>query len=136
MPKYYCDYCKSYLTHDTMSVRRSHLMGRTHIRLYCDYYEAKAKETGIWNPDDMDYEVRLDYLSRGAPGSEPVPKHESAGVIWEGNDESVFAEEGLKVMQLPPPPNLSGFPNPPPSVLRTVEESQRAVFAHQKKEDE
>ena len=27
MPKYYCDYCKSYLTHDTMSVRKSHLQG-------------------------------------------------------------------------------------------------------------
>ncbi|XP_062507499.1 U1 small nuclear ribonucleoprotein C-like [Corticium candelabrum] len=37
MPKYYCDYCDSYLTHDSPSVRKTHNHGRKHrdnVRLY------------------------------------------------------------------------------------------------------
>ncbi|KAI0982314.1 hypothetical protein GJ496_010425 [Pomphorhynchus laevis] len=37
MPKYYCDYCDTYLTHDSPSVRRTHNQGRNHkenVRLY------------------------------------------------------------------------------------------------------
>ncbi|QEU58428.1 hypothetical protein KDRO_A04460 [Kluyveromyces lactis] len=38
MVRFYCWYCKSYLTHDTASVRKSHLLGKNHIRLVADYY--------------------------------------------------------------------------------------------------
>lgn len=38
MVRFYCLYCKSYLTHDTASVRKSHLQGKNHIRLVADYY--------------------------------------------------------------------------------------------------
>lgn len=37
MPKYYCDYCDTYLTHDSPSVRKTHCSGRKHkenVRLY------------------------------------------------------------------------------------------------------
>ncbi|CAK9438312.1 uncharacterized protein LODBEIA_P25360 [Lodderomyces beijingensis] len=68
MPKYYCDYCKSYLTHDTLSVRKSHLMGKNHIKYYCDYYEFKAKETGEWKPSELAYEMTFDKLNKGVPG--------------------------------------------------------------------
>ncbi|KAK7099369.1 hypothetical protein V1264_003516 [Littorina saxatilis] len=37
MPKYYCDYCDTYLTHDSPSVRKTHCNGRKHkenVRLY------------------------------------------------------------------------------------------------------
>ena len=37
MPKYYCDYCDTYLTHDSPSVRKTHNGGRKHkeaVRLY------------------------------------------------------------------------------------------------------
>lgn len=30
MPKYYCDYCETYLTHDSPSVRKTHCYGRKH----------------------------------------------------------------------------------------------------------
>ncbi|CAH0549550.1 unnamed protein product [Brassicogethes aeneus] len=30
MPKYYCDYCDTYLTHDSPSVRKTHCTGRKH----------------------------------------------------------------------------------------------------------
>ncbi|KAJ3374700.1 hypothetical protein GGF31_006597 [Allomyces arbusculus] len=38
MPKYYCDYCDIYLTHDSPSVRRSHNMGWKHIMHVKEYY--------------------------------------------------------------------------------------------------
>lgn len=106
MPKYYCDYCKSYLTHDTLSVRKFHLSGKNHIRYYCNYYEQKAKETGIWDPIDSPYEVNLQYIQAGAPGS----------------------TKGQKFM-LPPPPSLGGFPNPPPLVVNYSNDDNEAINA-------
>lgn len=44
MPRF-CDYCHSYLTHDTPSVRKSHLLGKNHLRLAADYYCNKARQT-------------------------------------------------------------------------------------------
>lgn len=41
MARYYCDYCHSYLTHDTLSVRKSHLIGKNHLRITADYYRNK-----------------------------------------------------------------------------------------------
>ncbi|KAH3903251.1 Yhc1p SCDLUD_000872 [Saccharomycodes ludwigii] len=41
MPRYFCDYCHSYLTHDTLSVRKSHLIGKQHLKLVSDYYVNK-----------------------------------------------------------------------------------------------
>jgi len=37
MPKFYCDYCDTYLTHNTPSVRKTHCAGRKHkenVKLY------------------------------------------------------------------------------------------------------
>lgn len=124
MPKYYCDYCKSYLTHDTMSVRKSHLMGKNHIRYYCQYYETKAKETGIWDPSESSYEVSLKVLTRGAPGGRG--KRDMSG------EQNGYEYENFK---LPPPPNLSNFPNPPPSVFRFTEEYQEAIASYIKNEE-
>uniref|UniRef100_T1JIP4 Matrin-type domain-containing protein n=1 Tax=Strigamia maritima TaxID=126957 RepID=T1JIP4_STRMM len=31
MPKYYCDYCNTYLTHDSPSVRKTHCSGGKHL---------------------------------------------------------------------------------------------------------
>lgn len=112
MPKYYCDYCKSYLTHDTMSVRKSHLMGKNHIKYYCNYYEQKAKEEGIWDSHNSIYEINLAYLNRGAPGSGKKDKDV---------DNKFY---------LPPPPNLASFPNPPPAALHNTEEYKIAIAKH------
>jgi hypothetical protein len=38
MPKYYCDYCDTYLTHDSPSVRKTHCQGRKHKENVRDYY--------------------------------------------------------------------------------------------------
>jgi U1 small nuclear ribonucleoprotein C len=39
MPKFFCDYCDVYLTHDSMSVRKAHNSGRNHLRNVQAYYE-------------------------------------------------------------------------------------------------
>jgi hypothetical protein len=39
MPKFFCDYCDVYLTHDSMSVRKAHNNGRNHLRNVQAYYE-------------------------------------------------------------------------------------------------
>lgn len=44
MPKFFCDYCDVYLTHDSMSVRKSHNTGRNHLRNVTDYYQQIGHE--------------------------------------------------------------------------------------------
>ncbi|QLL35012.1 hypothetical protein HG536_0H03880 [Torulaspora globosa] len=44
MARYYCEYCHSYLTHDTLSVRKSHVIGKNHLRIVGNYYRNKAKQ--------------------------------------------------------------------------------------------
>ncbi|ORX74325.1 zf-U1-domain-containing protein [Linderina pennispora] len=38
MPKYYCDYCDIFLTHDSPSVRKAHNTGWKHINQVAAYY--------------------------------------------------------------------------------------------------
>lgn len=40
MPKYYCDYCDVFLTHDSTSVRKTHNGGRKHKDNVRAYYQA------------------------------------------------------------------------------------------------
>uniref|UniRef100_A0A0X3PT58 U1 small nuclear ribonucleoprotein C n=1 Tax=Schistocephalus solidus TaxID=70667 RepID=A0A0X3PT58_SCHSO len=44
MPKYYCDYCDKFLTHDSPSVRKTHCTGRTHKNSVSDYYRKWLEE--------------------------------------------------------------------------------------------
>ncbi|CAN4106215.1 unnamed protein product [Withania somnifera] len=48
MPRYYCDYCDTYLTHDSPSVRKQHNAGYKHkanVRLY--YQKIEEEQTQI-----------------------------------------------------------------------------------------
>ncbi|KAI1711840.1 u1 zinc finger domain-containing protein [Ditylenchus destructor] len=44
MPKYYCDYCDAFLTHDSPSVRKTHNGGRKHKENVRSYYESWMAE--------------------------------------------------------------------------------------------
>lgn len=44
MPKYYCDYCDTYLTHDSPSVRKTHCQGRKHKENVKFYYQKWMEE--------------------------------------------------------------------------------------------
>ena len=146
MPKYYCDYCKSYLTHDTLSVRKSHLQGRNHIKLYCDYYELKAKETNLWNPLDVIYDITLDKINTYENLLKSSKHNNSTDVDamdidktndtndkllnqnFDGNDDD--DDEDDDAIFLPPPPSLIGLPNPPPAVYNNTKQYQKAIFNH------
>ncbi|XP_019058490.1 PREDICTED: LOW QUALITY PROTEIN: U1 small nuclear ribonucleoprotein C-like [Tarenaya hassleriana] len=39
MPRYYCDYCETYLTHDSPSVRKQHNTGYKHKSNVRNYYQ-------------------------------------------------------------------------------------------------
>eukprot|EP01040_Poterioochromonas_malhamensis_P007558 gene7558-8160_t len=38
MPRYYCDYCDAYLTHDSMTGRQQHMRGWKHRENFKTYY--------------------------------------------------------------------------------------------------
>ncbi|KAF3856679.1 hypothetical protein F7725_017402 [Dissostichus mawsoni] len=44
MPLFYCDYCDTYLTHDSPSVRKTHCSGRKHKENVKDYYQKWMEE--------------------------------------------------------------------------------------------
>lgn len=44
MPKYFCDYCDTYLTHVSPSVRKTHCAGRKHRENVGFYYEKWYEE--------------------------------------------------------------------------------------------
>lgn len=126
MPKYYCDYCKSYLTHDKMSVRKSHLAGKNHIKYYCSYYEEKAKELGIWDDTDAQYEVGLDYMTSWTPSPEKFARN----LVREKERSMVKRDDEVEEdFCLPPPLTLPNMP-PPPSVIRYADEDTHSVSVH------
>ncbi|ONH93776.1 hypothetical protein PRUPE_8G251800 [Prunus persica] len=48
MPRYYCDYCDTYLTHDSPSVRKQHNAGYKHkanVRLYYQKFEEQQTQS-------------------------------------------------------------------------------------------
>lgn len=50
MPRYYCDYCDTYLTHDSPSVRKQHNAGYKHkanVRQYYQQFEAQQNQSLI-----------------------------------------------------------------------------------------
>ncbi|KAJ1747639.1 U1 small nuclear ribonucleoprotein C [Coemansia sp. RSA 989] len=44
MPKYYCDYCDIFLTHDSASVRKAHNSGWKHVNQVAAYYRELEPE--------------------------------------------------------------------------------------------
>lgn len=50
MPKYYCDYCDTFLTHDSPSVRKTHCQGRKHkdnVKYYFQRWMEQEAQTLI-----------------------------------------------------------------------------------------
>ncbi|KAH9882184.1 hypothetical protein J1614_001356 [Plenodomus biglobosus] len=77
MPKFFCDYCDVYLTHDSMSVRKAHNNGRNHLRNVQAYYEQISSEqtqqvinsiTDAYNTEGQANPLFQQNLSGGYPG--------------------------------------------------------------------
>ncbi|KAM0254086.1 hypothetical protein ACHAP5_000072 [Fusarium lateritium] len=92
MPKFFCDYCDVYLTHDSMSVRKAHNSGRNHLRNVVDYYQQIGHEKAQSVIDS----ITSSYAAEGQAHANPMLPQNQPG-------------QGF-----PPPP--FGFPSgmPPP----------------------
>lgn len=95
MPKFFCDYCDVYLTHDSMSVRKAHNSGRNHLRNVVEYYQRTSMSVCTVRYANAQLEIG----------------HEKAQSVIDSITSS-YAAEGQTApgMQQPGP----GFPPPPP----------------------
>lgn len=119
MPKYFCDYCDTYLTHDSPSVRKTHCAGRKHRENVKFYYE-KWYEQNIQKiqqqqtpsiPPPSSFKT-LDFppppMLRGLPTGPPPPMPSLANM----------AMMPPNMMSHPPPQMPMPMPNvliPPPT---------------------
>jgi len=101
MPKFFCDYCDVYLTHDSMSVRKAHNSGRNHLRNVVDYYQQIGHEKAQSVIDS----ITSSYAAEGQSSSNPM-LGQNPGV----HPPPPFAFPG----GVPPPPfGMPGMPIPP-----------------------
>ncbi|KAF2840126.1 zf-U1-domain-containing protein, partial [Patellaria atrata CBS 101060] len=68
MPKFFCDYCDVYLTHDSMSVRKAHNSGRNHLRNVVEYYQQIGHEKAQSVIDS----ITSSYAAAGQSESNPM----------------------------------------------------------------
>ncbi|ORY65422.1 U1 zinc finger-domain-containing protein [Pseudomassariella vexata] len=106
MPKFFCDYCDVYLTHDSMSVRKAHNSGRNHLRNVQAYYEQIGHEKAQSVIDS----ITSSYAAEGQAHANPMLPQ---------NQPGLHGGHGLPPPGFPaglPPPPFAGFPGgmPPP----------------------
>lgn len=107
MPKFFCDYCDVYLTHDSMSVRKAHNTGRNHLRNVVEYYQQIGQEKAQSVIDS----ITNSYAAEGQASNNPMLQHAGAGPAG-------FGAPGA----LPP-----GFPAPPGGAFPPPGESFRVL---------
>ncbi|CAO3676491.1 unnamed protein product [Rhizopus microsporus] len=103
MPKYYCEYCDIFLTHDSSFVRKAHNAGKNHILNVRNYYAEISQDKA---------QAIIDEITRAYENASAVLPPQYAGYPQYG---APFGPPGL--MNRPPPPHMMprpGFPFPPP----------------------
>ncbi|KAI1004584.1 hypothetical protein K3495_g3632 [Podosphaera aphanis] len=130
MPKFFCDYCDVYLTHDSMSVRKAHNSGRNHLRNVVDYYQqiGHEKAQSVIDSITNSYAVEGQAAANpmlgqnpglhpppfGLPGGLPPPPFGMPGMPLPIPPPGGLPPPGGRGMPLPPFP---GMPFPPPGGL-------------------
>eukprot|EP01087_Luapelamoeba_hula_P010423 TRINITY_DN2762_c0_g1_i1.p1 TRINITY_DN2762_c0_g1~~TRINITY_DN2762_c0_g1_i1.p1 ORF type:complete len:179 (-),score=28.03 TRINITY_DN2762_c0_g1_i1:16-552(-) len=128
MPKYYCDYCDIFLTHDSPSVRKSHNEGWKHkaaVRMYYSQFEQDAAQHLI-QQRVREYGAQYGMMGgypgfASTPGMPPVfNPHAPPGGVAMGPPPGVAGPfpPGPPPMMAPPgpfgPPMPHGMPQFPP----------------------
>ncbi|KII65669.1 U1 small nuclear ribonucleoprotein C [Thelohanellus kitauei] len=104
MPKYYCDYCETSLTHDSPSVRKTHNQGKKHkenVRIYYNQWIGDKAQNII------DFYVQQYKLA--------VKKNPALAPGWQGQQPSVYVNPMIPAPLLPPP---TGVPRPDGTLAR------------------
>jgi U1 small nuclear ribonucleoprotein C len=132
MPKFFCDYCDVYLTHDSMSVRKAHNSGRNHLRNVVDYYQQIGHEKAQSVIDSITNSYAAEGQSMPTPAGMSVPGFPPQGGM-PGFPPSMPGMAGAMPPGMPPgmpagmppgfppqmpggrgmPPLPPGFPMPP-----------------------
>ncbi|RFU31877.1 hypothetical protein B7463_g4476, partial [Scytalidium lignicola] len=116
MPKFFCDYCDVYLTHDSMSVRKAHNSGRNHLRNVVDYYQQIGHEKAQSVIDS----ITNSYAAEGQAASNPMLAQNPGGTPFPppfgfpgGVPPPPFGAPGSLPQGMLPPPGGRGAPMPP-----------------------
>lgn len=99
MPKYYCDYCDTYLTHDSPSVRKTHCIGRKHRDNVKFYYQKWMEEQAQHLIDATTAAFKAGKIAQN-PFSAPPPNMASMTSV---PPPSSFAPMGGGNRMIPPP---------------------------------
>ncbi|KAF7918287.1 uncharacterized protein EAE98_009899 [Botrytis deweyae] len=108
MPKFFCDYCDVYLTHDSMSVRKAHNSGRNHLRNVVDYYQQIGHEKAQSVIDS----ITSSYAAEGQSSSNPMLHNPAASAPFPPFPPANFP--GGVPPPFPPSSGPGGMPFPPP----------------------
>ncbi|KAI8640379.1 U1 zinc finger-domain-containing protein [Parasitella parasitica] len=106
MPKYYCEYCDIFLTHDSSSVRKAHNAGKNHILNVRNYYAEISHDKA---------QSIIDEITRAYDVAEAVLPAQYAG--YPQPPYGGFPPPPNGFGGRPPPPHMMarpGFPFPPP----------------------
>lgn len=104
MPKFFCDYCDVYLTHDSMSVRKAHNSGRNHLRNVVEYYQ----EIGHEKAQSVIDSITNSYAAEGQSANNPMLN--TAAPPGFGPPGGMAPPGGMPPGFPPPPGGVPGFP--------------------------
>uniref|UniRef100_T1J6A1 U1 small nuclear ribonucleoprotein C n=1 Tax=Strigamia maritima TaxID=126957 RepID=T1J6A1_STRMM len=99
MPKYYCDYCDTYLTHDSPSVRKTHCSGRKHLDNVKFYYQK-------WSDDQI--QANINAIVAAQKAGTLLPRQFPG--TWPCGPPPSMPPMGFR----PPPPVMFPFNGCPP----------------------
>ncbi|ROT83331.1 putative U1 small nuclear ribonucleoprotein C [Penaeus vannamei] len=94
MPKYYCDYCDTYLTHDSPSVRKTHCQGRKHKENVKIYYQKWMEEQAQNLIDATTAAFKAGKIPKGAAIPPPNNMQAGGGPAGPGGLEVLVVQEG------------------------------------------
>ncbi|XP_053213463.1 U1 small nuclear ribonucleoprotein C-like [Panonychus citri] len=97
MPKYYCDYCDTYLTHDSPSVRKTHCSGRKHKENVNFYYQKWMEERA---------QSLIDATTAAFTAQKIAPKQPTSGLPAPPVAPTVASSTAAAFNPLVPPPSL------------------------------
>jgi U1 small nuclear ribonucleoprotein C len=126
MPRYYCDYCDTHLTHDSPSVRKQHCAGYKHkanVRQYYQQFEEQQTQSLI----DQKVKEHLGQTTAAALAQQQVGGAVYSHLANLGGQYKPIASPGLlrppplatvRPPVLPPPSGPSGYGSGVPPTFR------------------
>lgn len=119
MPRYYCDYCDTYLTHDSPSVRKQHNAGYKHkanVRIYYQQYEAQQNQYLIDQKVKEHLGQAAAYQQVGAAYNQLRPRLPIPMMPIPGNPQMPMNPSLIPGMRplAPLPRPMPGYPGMPP----------------------